>query len=157
AADLEPPKVRYAGPVMAPAPIALPEPAAAAAPPPAALPAAAVPSTPPPTTPTAWSPLRNRLFRWLWIASLASNVGTWLQHVGAACVMASLTRAPTLVALVQAATSLPAFLLALPSGALADVLDRRRLLLFTQAWMAAAAGVLGILTLTGGAGPGALL
>jgi MFS family permease len=116
-----------------------------------------VPAAPPAAAPSAWSPLRNSLFRWLWIASVASNVGTWLQNVGASWLMTSLTPSPTLVALVQAATSLPSFLLALPAGALADVLDRRRLLLLTQGWMALAAGALGIMTLAGSAGPTSLL
>jgi MFS family permease len=106
---------------------------------------------------SAWSPLRHRLFRWLWIATVASNVGTWLQNVGASWMMTSLTTSTTLVALVQAATSLPSFLLALPAGALADVLDRRRLLLVTQGWMTAAAAALGVLTLLGWITPWSLL
>ena len=101
------------------------------------------------STTSAWSPLRHRLFRWLWIATVASNVGTWLQNVGASWMMTSLTTSATLVALVQAATSLPSFLLALPAGALADVLDRRRRLLVTQGWMTVAAAGLGVLTLAG--------
>jgi MFS family permease len=88
---------------------------------------------------------------------VASNVGTWLQNVGASWQMTSLTSSTMLIALVQAATSLPAFLLALPAGALADVVDRRKLLLFTQAWMAAAAAALGIATLSGHATPWLLL
>jgi MFS family permease len=110
-----------------------------------------------PAAVSAWSPLRNRLFRWLWIATVASNVGTWLQSVGASWMMTSLTASTTLVALVQAATSLPSFLLALPAGALADVIDRRRLLLVTQGWMAAAAAALGVLTLAGWTTPWSLL
>jgi MFS family permease len=106
---------------------------------------------------STWSPLRQRLFRWLWIATVASNVGTWLQNVGASWQMTSLTSSTTLIALVQAATSLPAFLLALPAGALADVVDRRKLLLFTQGWMAVAAAGLGIATLAGQATPWLLL
>ncbi|HEV2854132.1 MAG TPA: MFS transporter [Thermoanaerobaculia bacterium] len=86
-------------------------------------------------TPSTWSPLRHTIFRWLWIASVASNIGTWFQNVGASWMMTLLTPSPTLVALVQAATSLPMFLLSLPAGAVADVLDRRRLLLVTQTWM----------------------
>ena len=90
-------------------------------------------------TSSTWSPLRHTIFRWLWIASVASNIGTWFQNVGASWLMTSLTPSPTLVALVQAATSLPMFLLSLPAGAVADVLDRRRLLLVTQIWMTLAA------------------
>ena len=96
---------------------------------------------------SAWSPLRAPLFRALWIAAVASNVGTWMQNVGAAWLMTSLAPTPTMVALVQAATSLPVVLVALPAGAIADIVDRRALLLVTQGWMLAAAAVLGALTL----------
>src|SRR5262245_11720231 len=96
---------------------------------------------------SAWAPLRRPLFRALWIASLASSVGTWMQDVGSTWLMTELTSSPTLIALVQAATTLPIFLLALVAGALADVVDRRRLLLVTQSWMVIASAGLGILTL----------
>lgn len=104
-----------------------------------------------------WSPLRIAVFRSLWIASFASNVGTLMQSVGAAWLMTSLTSSALLVALVQTATNLPTFLLALPAGALADILDRRKLLLYSQAWMLVAAGLLGLLTLWGQTSPGILL
>ncbi len=94
---------------------------------------------PAPDSRSTWSPLRHTIFRWLWIASVASNIGTWFQNVGASWMMTTLSPSPALVALVQAATSLPMFLLSLPAGAVADVLDRRRLLLVTQAWMTLAA------------------
>ena len=106
---------------------------------------------------SSWQPLKHALFRWLWIASVASNVGTWLQNVGASWLMTSLTTSAALVALVQAATSLPSFILSLPAGALADVLDRRRLLLFTQGWMAVAALGLSVMTLVGATTPWILL
>lgn len=96
-----------------------------------------------------WSPLRQTLFRSLWLASFASNVGTLMQSVGAAWLMTSLAPAPLLVALVQTATNLPTFFLALPAGALADIVDRRRLLLYSQAWMLVSATLLGFLTLWG--------
>jgi MFS family permease len=104
-----------------------------------------------------WSPFQQAVFRNLWIATVASNVGTWMQSVGAAWLMTSLSKSPVLVALVQAASSLPLFLLALPAGALADIVDRRRLLLVTQAWMTVTAGVLGVLTLLNLTSPGLLL
>ena len=107
--------------------------------------------------PSAWSPLQQSLFRALWLASVASNIGTWMQNVGAAWLMTSLAPSPTLVALVQAATSLPVFLVGLPSGAIADLIDRRRLLLATQAWMLLAASALGLLTMVGAMTPWALL
>jgi MFS family permease len=96
---------------------------------------------------SAWNPLREPFFRTLWIASVTSNVGTWMHEVGAGWLMTSLTTSPLMVALMQTATSLPVFLLALPAGALADVVNRRRMLLFTQGWMLTAAAVLGMLTL----------
>jgi len=104
-----------------------------------------------------WRALRHPVFRALWIASVASNLGTWLQGVGAAWLMTSLAASATMVALVQAMTSLPMFLLSLPAGALADVMDRRRLLLFTQSWMLASAAALGLLTLADLTTPGLLL
>jgi MFS family permease len=110
-----------------------------------------------PTHSSAWSPLYQPLFRALWIAAVASNIGTWMQNVGAAWLMTSLAPSSTMVALVQAATSLPVFLVALPAGAIADLVDRRRLLLLTQGWMLLAAGGLGVLTLMGATTPWLLL
>jgi MFS family permease len=104
-----------------------------------------------------WTPLLYTWFRWLWIASIASNVGTWMQNVGAAWLMTELAPSALLVALVQTATNLPVFLLALPAGAAGDLFDRRKLLLFTQGLMLAAAAVLGVLTLAGTTGPWTLL
>src|ERR1700719_2950505 len=95
----------------------------------------------------AWSPLRHKLFRAMWIASVASNIGTWMHTVGASWLMATLAASPLLVALVQTATTLPVFLVSLPAGAMADLVDRRRLLILTQSWMLAAAAALGVLTL----------
>lgn len=85
----------------------------------------------------------------LWIASIFSNIGSWMHEVGAGWLMTSLAPSPLMVALVQAATSAPVFLLALPAGALADIIDRRRYLIATQVWMMLAAAVLGVLTLAG--------
>src|SRR5437899_6452253 len=96
---------------------------------------------------SAWSPLEHRMFRALWIASLVSNVGTWMQNVGGVWLMSSLSPSPFLVALMQTATSLPVFLVGLPAGALADIVDRRRLLLFTQGLMLMAASILSALTI----------
>ena len=95
---------------------------------------------------SAWSPLRQPLFRALWLASLMSNIGTWMHEAGAGWLMTSLTASPLMVALMQTATTLPVLLLGLPVGALAEVVDRRRMLLFTQAWMLMAAAILGVFT-----------
>src|SRR5215469_11089196 len=110
-----------------------------------------------PPTAFAWSPLRQQLFRSLWIASLASNVGTWMQNVGAAWLMTDLAASPLFVALVQAATNLPFFILAVPSGALADIVDRRRLLLVAQGWMLLVAAALAAVTFAGQMTPWLLL
>src|ERR1700733_1559768 len=84
---------------------------------------------------SSWAPLHRRVFFALWIAALASNLGTWMQNVGAAWLMTSLSKSPLMVSLIQTASSLPIFFLALPAGALADIVDRRKLLIFSQAWM----------------------
>jgi MFS family permease len=95
-----------------------------------------------------WSPLRQKLFRALWTASAISSIGTWMHDVGAVWLMTTLApNSPILVALMQAASSLPFFLLALPAGAIADVVDRRKMLLLTQGWMLLIATLLGVLTI----------
>jgi MFS family permease len=96
---------------------------------------------------SAWAPMHEPLFRSLWIAAVISYTGTWMQNVGAGWLMTQLTMSPLMVSLVTAATTLPVFLVMLPAGALADLVDRRRFLLITQSWMVAASAVLGILTL----------
>src|SRR5579864_670747 len=105
----------------------------------------------------AWAPLGEPLFRSLWIAAVISYTGTWMQNVGAGWLMTELTPSPLMVGLVQAASAIPVFLVVLPAGALADMVDRRRLLLFTQGWMVLAAAALGILTLSGAVNPWLLL
>jgi MFS family permease len=94
-----------------------------------------------------WAPLQTALFRNLWIATIVSNVGTWMQDVGAGWLMTSLSSSPSIVALVEAADSFPLMLLALPAGALADIVDRRRLLIVIQFYLLIVTGTLGILTL----------
>ena len=96
---------------------------------------------------SALAPLREPLFRSLWIAAVISYTGTWMQNVGAGWLMTTLTMSPFKVGLVQAAATVPVFLVILPAGALADMVDRRRLLLFAQTWMVFASGALGVLTL----------
>jgi MFS family permease len=94
-----------------------------------------------------WSPLGEPLFRSLWIAAVISYTGTWMQNVGAGWLMTQLTMSPLMVSLVQAATAVPVFLVILPAGALADMVDRRRFLLVTQGWMVMASAALGVLSL----------
>src|ERR1700751_3740070 len=93
------------------------------------------------------APRREPLFRALWVAAIISYIGTWMQAVGAGWMMTVLTMSPLMVGLVQAAVALPVFLVILPAGALADMVDRRRFLLITQGWMVLASGMLGVLTL----------
>lgn len=85
---------------------------------------------------SVWSPLQHSIFKRIWIAAFVSNVGTWMNDAASAWLMTSLTTKPLLVALVQAASTLPIFLLALPAGALADIVDRRFYLLMLQSSMA---------------------
>ena len=99
---------------------------------------------------TLLTPFTYHIFRAIWIAGLVSNVGTWMQNVAGVWLVTTLTTSALLVALMQAATSLPAFLLSMPAGALADLVDRRRLLLLTQGFMAVVATGLGALAFSGG-------
>ncbi len=99
--------------------------------------------------PSAWQPLRNKLFLAVWSATLASNIGTWMHSVGASWMMTSLSANPMMIALVQTVSTAPIVLLALPAGALADIVDRRRYLLGTQIWMFLSALGLSYCTLKG--------
>lgn len=106
---------------------------------------------------SAWAPLKRPVFRTLWIAALVSNIGSWMQTMGAGWLMTELTHSPAKVALVQAAQSLPMFLLALPAGALADIVDRRLQLIYAQVWMLVFAVILTVTTYAGLTTPGWLL
>lgn len=86
------------------------------------------------TSTTSLSPLKYRLFRAIWTASLIANIGFWMQNVGAAWLMTSLSASPVMVALTQTAISLPAFFFGLPGGVLADLMNKRKLLLLIHAW-----------------------
>jgi MFS family permease len=97
---------------------------------------------------SAWTPLRRPAFRAIWGSLLGSQVVVWMHNVGAVTVVASLTDSPTLIAAVQTATSAPAVVLSLVAGATADIVDRRRLVLAAQAWMAVVTATLAALTLT---------
>jgi MFS family permease len=99
--------------------------------------------------PAALQPLESPVFRGLWAAWLAANLTMWMNDVAAAWLMTSLTTSPVMVALVQTASTLPVFLLGLPSGALADIVDRRRYFAFTQLWVSVIALVLAGMSLSG--------
>jgi MFS family permease len=107
--------------------------------------------------PTALIPLRHPAFRLLWLSNLVANTGMWMQNTGAGWLMTSLAPTPLMVSLVQVAALLPVFLLALPAGAMADIVDRRIFLLATQVWMAVCALLLAVLTHAGALGPWGLL
>ena len=104
-----------------------------------------------------FAPLSVPVFRMLWLTWLAANTCMWMNDVATAWLMTTLTTSPVLVALVQSASTLPVFLLGLPSGALADILDRRRYFMVTQFWVAAVAVVLCVAILWGGLNPYLLL
>ena len=92
-----------------------------------------------------WYPLRHRAFRSAWFAALATYLVVWMQSVGGSWYMTSLTPSPFWVALMQTAVSLPGFFWSLPAGVLADLVDRRRLLLVTQVLMLVVSGLMALL------------
>jgi MFS family permease len=95
---------------------------------------------------SGFEPLSVPLFRNLWLASVVSNVGSWMQDTAGTWLMTVLTPSPLLIALMQTAASLPVVVLGLPAGATADIFDRRRLLIFWQGWMLSAVALLSVLT-----------
>lgn len=80
-----------------------------------------------------WSPFRHSVFRALWIATIITNLGNWMYNAAAGWLMTSLSSDPLIVSFVQVAASLPMFLFALPAGALADIIDKRRIILILEA------------------------
>ena len=104
-----------------------------------------------------WRPLRVPLFRNLLIADLVSDIGAFMQTMGAAWLMTSLTTSTVYIALIQTASALPFFLLALPAGSLGDIFDRRRLILGTETWMLICAVILTVVTFMGAMTPWLLL
>ncbi len=108
-------------------------------------------------SPNLWRPLRVTVFRNLLIADFISDAGAFMQNVGAAWLMVSIGGGPIYVALTQTAASLPYFLLALPAGSAGDIVDRRKLILFTESWMVGVALILAILSIAGVMSPWILL
>lgn len=103
------------------------------------------------------APLRSPVYRFLWIASVVSNLGTLMQAVAVAWVMTSLTASPLIVSLVPVATLAPVFFFGLAGGTLADTVNRRNFLIGTQIWMMMCAAGMGVLVLSGRATPATLL
>src|SRR5215467_8470735 len=110
-----------------------------------------------PTSPSLWQPLRTPIFRNLIVADVVSDVGAFMQSMGAAWLMVSLNGGPMYVALTQTASALPFFVLALPAGAVGDILDRRKIILFTETWMLVVALALTCITFAGVMSPLLLL
>ncbi len=116
---------------------------------------AAMPQSPsdaagtPPDDLSALAPLRRPVFRMLWATWLTANTCMWMSDVAAAWLMTTLTASPAWVAAVQTASTLPVFLLGLPSGALADILDRRRYFMVTQFWIAGVSTLLCVALVAG--------
>lgn len=106
---------------------------------------------------SALAPFRLPIFRRLWSATLASNLGGLIQTVGAGWMMATIATSDDMVALVQASTTLPIMLFSLPAGALADTFDRRRIMLTAQIFMMTVSVLLAALAWTGSLGPWGLL
>ena len=107
--------------------------------------------------PSALSPFKYPVFRGIWIASLLSNFGSLIQSVGASWMMLSIAASPDMVALVQASTALPIMLLSLVAGAMADNMDRRRVMVFAQIFMLSVSLALSICAWLGLVGPWTLL
>jgi MFS family permease len=104
-----------------------------------------------------WAPFHHRVFRAIWVAQFVGNIGTWAQTVGAQWLMGDLGHGAFDVSLVQTASTLPVFLLVLPSGSLGDIFDRRRLLIVSQTIMLVGAGALAVLTFADATTPALLL
>src|SRR5580692_10824131 len=94
---------------------------------------------------SAWAPFRQRTFTVIWIGTVVSNIGGWMSSAAAGWLMTSLDSSPLIVALVQVATSLPLFLLAIPAGALSDIVDRRKFLVAGELFIMATSIVFAVL------------
>lgn len=106
---------------------------------------------------SAWSPFRHTLFAVMWTATMVSLVGTWMNDIAAGWLMAEMTNSPTWVSMVQSAVSLPIFLFAMPAGALADLVDRKKVLAVMQTFSAVVAFSLWWVVYSGGISPVSLL
>jgi len=111
----------------------------------------------PPAPASPWGALQQRTFRWLWIATVVSNVGGWLYNAASGWLMTSLDGDPFVVSLVQVADSLPLFLFALPAGALADLTDKRRFILVLEVLTTVLCAVFATLVALNRATPAVLL
>ncbi|WP_439617253.1 MFS transporter [Shinella sp.] len=99
--------------------------------------------------PGAFAPLRQKIFAVLWVATIVGNIGTFVRDVASSWLVTDLSAAPAAVALIQAASTFPIFLLAIPAGVLSDILDRRKFLIVIQLILATASISLLTLSATG--------
>ncbi|MBR0777234.1 MFS transporter [Bradyrhizobium diazoefficiens] len=106
---------------------------------------------------SGWAPFASRPFVWLWLANTVSALGTWIQNAASAWIMTDLAPNPMMVSLVQTAAQLPVLLLALPAGAVADLVDRNRLLILTNMLMLIASAILAVVAGIGHVDPAMLL
>jgi MFS family permease len=111
----------------------------------------------PSATGSPWSPFRHATFRVLWTATVIANIGTWMYNAASGWLMTTLNADPLVVSLVQVATSLPMFLFALPAGALADIIDKRRFLIAIEGAITVVSGIIAALVWLDLVTPGALL
>src|SRR5437763_12550374 len=100
-----------------------------------------------------FAPFRHRTFVLLWIPTVVANVGTWMYNAASGWLMTSLDPEPFVVSLVQVATTLPMFLFALPAGALADILDKRKLLIWAELATTVASALFAAIVTLGQASP----
>lgn len=111
----------------------------------------------PPVAPSPWSPFRHATFTVLWTAAVIANIGTWMYNAASGWLMTTLNADPLVVSLVQVATSLPMFLFALPAGALADIVDKRRFLVVAESAITLVSGIIAALVWLNLVTPGILL
>src|ERR1700722_6798888 len=107
----------------------------------------------PPAPVSRWGPFAHAAFAVVWTATVVSNIGTWMYSAASGWLMTSLSADPLIVSMVQVATSLPMVLLALPAGALADIVDRRRLLLAAESATTLIAALFAVFVSLGGITP----
>lgn len=117
----------------------------------------AAPSDAPAVATGPWSPLAQAVFRRVWLATVVANLGGFMNGVGAAWLMTTISPSPDTVALVQTMSTLPVLFLALPAGALADIVDRRRLLIGSLAWILLVAALTAFIAWRGTMTPAMLL
>jgi MFS family permease len=98
---------------------------------------------------SGFAPLRQTTFAVLWVATVLGNTGSFMRDVASAWLVTDLSSAPAAVAMIQAASTIPVFLLAIPAGVFSDILDRRKLLITMQLVLASVSATLMLLSYAG--------